>query len=220
MIIVINNTTQLGGIKMRYDVGDKIVINRNNIIHYNEYARKNLDEFDYIYTIESLGKTVYYVSENDYYWSDYEIDHESTRKLHEKERVKMDKNEEILKVWELEEGKKYREATQGREFLEYERKGNELWFRNTINGKNFEYDLPPFKMFKLKFVEIKQFPQIGDEYYVIRLGRGLNLTRYSFDHDAIDRTNIEEGNFFETIEQAEEKLEQIKAILKGETILK
>jgi len=89
----------------------------------------------------------------------------------------------------------------------------------TIDGKEIELSEETTNeiMNKLK-EEKKEFPQIGDNYWIIEDDGGIDS--FSFDNDDIDDKYLEIGNLYATEELAEKQVEKLKAIVRIKTYIK
>mgnify|MGYP000986793570 FL=1 len=100
--------------------------------------------------------------------------------------------------------------------------GNLYWRINDENGIWEKEKAPLAQVLNYKFEEIeKQFPQIGDKYYVIGMigGQHLSIVDFEWCDSKADRRMLRIGNVFETAEEARETEQRIiNEILKNRKI--
>lgn len=57
-------------------------------------------------------------------------------------------------------------------------------------------------------------PKLGETYYVIQISSYVGIEDYEWMDDLIDKNHYSIGNVFRTIHEAEDKLNELKQILK------
>lgn len=128
----------------------------------------------------------------------------------------VEETDTTVSVWELEEGKEYREITEHTEVTKFRVYEGELEYSiGSSEWRKETHESSLQQILSYKFIEIeKPFPSIGDEYYYISL-IGAVVSVHGFNDDNLDKLYIETNNVFRTEEEAEKKLEEIKKVLKG-----
>lgn len=129
-----------------------------------------------------------------------------------------------MKVEELKYGQEYYEKTLHGKRLKFTMgsDGNLYWKENIKNRVWEKVDAPLTEILNYRFEKIKkQFPQIGDKYYVIGIIGGQHLSIVSFRWLGTEEEYrmLEVGNVFKTAEEAKETEQKIiNEILKNRKI--
>lgn len=119
-----------------------------------------------------------------------------------------------MKVDELKYGEEYYEKTFHGNIMKFKMgsDGNLYWKIDTENGtwKKEEASLLQILNFRFEKIE-KQFPQIGDNYYVIGMigGQHLSIMGFEWRDSKADHRMLKVGNVFETVEEAKETEQKI-----------
>mgnify|MGYP001358279177 CR=1 FL=1 len=88
--------------------------------------------------------------------------------------------------------------------------GDVVYIREDVNNPDKKWA----NKREVEKVKVKWEPKIDKRYYWIN--KHLEIDWYTWEGDRCDRKLLESGNCFKTKEDAEEKLEKIKEVLKGE----
>ena len=165
-----------------------------------------------VYCISGRFSGKFHIEEDNWIWSIDMVDVERTKQLNK-----------IKKIWELEEGKFYKEVNE--DGLIYMIKYKEVVYSTVETVKSNIDDWSMLTdddfltdLWKYEFYEVESpFIAFGKRYYTIRISPvGVSVKDLVYYNDVVDEMNINSGNFFRTIEEAEKKAKQISEILKGE----